>query len=309
MLTLVAAVRKAGLAAVLVAASFAAFPFHASAGPFTFVETRVHTRGPIDGGTSHADTKSQDSDTGASLVQSGFSQTGEWTASADAAAELGFLRGQNFARFPEFTAGDAFSEAMAQWGDLFTIDVAGHTGEEARFTAEAWVHGFVDITGGTDARVTTTARIGSGPTMSGPSVHVTPAGEFRSGTQADAVADGYFSFNEPFLIEGFITLGTPFQFVMSMLTEIGRFTAGMPGSGDIQMGNTITWNGITSVTVGGMPVPAGQYTFTSGSGLDYRQSFMNTTPPAPVPEPGTMLLVLGGMAGAGIRRRFAAKSR
>jgi hypothetical protein len=279
----------------------------AAAGPVTFVSTHARTRGPVST-PDHVDNHFKASDTGGLVVESSFSQAGANTASADAAAELGFLRGQTFVAFQPFADGDARAVSEAAWLDDFLVDMAGHTGEQALIQMSAWVHGFVDITGDALATVTVQAQTGS-LFQNGPGVIVNPFGEFRPGLPADPVADGHFTFNEPFLIETLITLGTPFRFGLTMVTETRQFTGFGAGSADIQMGSTITWNGITGLSIAGVPVDPNAYTFSSASGLDYRNSFLgrgpsDPDPPAPsVPEPLLSVLMGGGAALAGLRRR------
>ena len=54
------------------------------------------------------------------------------------------------------------------------------------------------------------------------------------------------------------------------------------------------------MTLGGASVS--DFDFTSLSGLDYRESFA-AVPPSPVPEPGSVFLVLTGLALLGLRAR------
>lgn len=59
-------------------------------------------------------------------------------------------------------------------------------------------------------------------------------------------------------------------------------------------GHTLYWGGITSLTVDGVELSG--YALTSASGADYRFST------APVPEPGTVALLLAGLATIGWRQ-------
>jgi len=231
-----------------------------------------------------------DSDTltdpgGQRVSVSGFAQKGPSTATADAVAELGSNRVQIFATYPSLINGDADGSAQSFWRDSFFIDVPGHTGEIAIFHGAAIVHGFVDAVGSAQSSVVVQAQMNGGE-IGRFQVVMDPTGV--TGSLPGGIA--MFDFQQPFV------LGTPFDFSVYLISSVHRFqtTFNGPdtsaGSGDVQFGNTVTWNGITEITLGGAPV--NNYTFNSGSGLDYRGSFAV----ASAPEPGAFLTVFAALA-------------
>lgn len=99
-----------------------------------------------------------------------------------------------------------------------------------------------------------------------------------------------------------VTADTPFTLIGSAL---GSVRAGMTenqvastGSSFVDFAQSVYWAGVNSVTlVDGTPV---DYTLTSASGTDYSGSL------APIPEPATWILMLGGAAAlTALRRRKA----
>jgi len=257
-----------------------AVPFAYAADPFiqTQIETNAQARASVNG-PSVTDNHGDNSETGALLVTSSFAQMPPSTASADAIASLGFLRAQAFGTFPSFVEGNASAMARSLWSDNFLVNIPGHTGELAQLTASALVDGFADVVGDGRARIIIGAM--RDQAIAGGTTEVF----LESGPQLGQLGP---TFNISF----FFTVGTPFQFTMSMQLDIDR-TGTDPGAADINFFNTVAWNGISSVTLGGTPVS--DFDFDSLSGLDYRESFAEV-PASPVPEPGSVFLVLAGLA-------------
>lgn len=257
-----------------------AAPLADAALPFvqTQVETSAQARADVNG-PSVTDTHAEGSDTAALLVSSSFAQMVPSTASADAIASLGFLRAQAFGTFPSFVEGSASAMARGFWSDNFVVDIPGHTGELAQLTASALVDGFADVVGDGRARIAIAAS--RDQSIAGGMTEVF----LESGPQLGQLGP-------TFQISFFFTVGTPFQFAMSMQLDVDRAGTG-PGAADINFFNTVVWNGISSVTLGGVSVS--DFGFSSLSGLDYRESFAEV-PPSPVPEPSSGFLVLAGLA-------------
>jgi hypothetical protein len=80
---------------------------------------------------------------------------------------------------------------------------------------------------------------------------------------------------------------------------------GEPGSvsGTMDLANTFSWAGITSVTVGGVPV-SDFSAVSADTGFDYAKAYAE---PGAVPEPTTWAMMIGGLglAGVAFRRRQA----
>jgi hypothetical protein len=249
-------------------------------------------------GPAVVDPNGASSDLGGLVSTSSFAQSGPATASADAAAALGFLRGQAFNTFPVNSGATlnnlASATAQASWSDSWTINIPGQIGQVAQFTALAFVDGFIDVVGDARAEVRVTA------TRNGISL----------GSTGDTfLADGPLDGNgqellDVMLISGSFVVGTPFQFAMTLGVTVDRNPGGDgTGSADVQFGDTVTWGGITGISLGGQTV--GAFDFASLSGLDFIDSFVSSEPPTGVPEPGCIGLVTAGLLGlATVRRRL-----
>jgi hypothetical protein len=263
--------------------------------PFTGVQTRADARFGMPGTGVH-DPHTAISETGASLVLSSFAQQGVSTASADAAADLGFLHAQAFATFPEFVLGDASATANASWIDSFTINVPGHTGELAQFHAIGLIDGFLDRTGDGSAGV----RIET-------FVNGANAGQLNATFDARGLKAAGFpllSLPTTIAISGSFIIGTPFEVRMGLSAGVGARTGDTPGSADSFFRDTVTWGGIDSIKLLGVEVE--DFSFLSLSGLDYTKAFVATEPPpAEVSEPSTTSLgfMLGVIAMGAFRYR------
>lgn len=99
-----------------------------------------------------------------------------------------------------------------------------------------------------------------------------------------------------------ITLGSPFELGIFARALAGNASAtgGAPyavSEATVDFSNTISWSGISSVTMNGTPVP---YTLSSTSGIDWTQPY------APVPVPAGIVLFgsgLVGLLGAALRKK------
>lgn len=105
-----------------------------------------------------------------------------------------------------------------------------------------------------------------------------------------------------------VTIGaqTP---VMLRLETFARASTGGFGSDtalwETDLGSTMTWRGISGMTVGGQQV-SDFSAFSSSSGFDYRKGIVDAVPPTPaIPEPQSWALLLAGFGvlGAAVRRR------
>lgn len=86
-----------------------------------------------------------------------------------------------------------------------------------------------------------------------------------------------------------VTLGTPFTLGLYAATWSGNSSGfGGASTASTDLLNTVTWQGISGVTLNGTPIA---YTVQSALGIDWAQPFA-----APVPEPRTALLALAGLA-------------
>jgi len=121
---------------------------------------------------------------------------------------------------------------------------------------------------------------------------------FTPGTVA-----GVYSFDMP------ITAGTSFQLMASLTAFVqSRTSSGIDGaSAHSNFGSTGTWGGISEVRLADGTIVS-DYGLAADSGFDWRRAYGSTTgaSPTPIPEPGTYLLMLAGLAVVG---RVAARRR
>lgn len=87
-------------------------------------------------------------------------------------------------------------------------------------------------------------------------------------------------------------------FVQLEAAAQAAYTGQRPGraSASFDLGHSLYWGGINSVTINGVPVP--DFSVSSASGTDYRNSL------APIPEPGALAMMLAGLGVLiGLQRR------
>jgi hypothetical protein len=101
-----------------------------------------------------------------------------------------------------------------------------------------------------------------------------------------------------------INLGQPFKLGVFADAASGPASSSAdprPNLGHVDFANTITWQGIAGVSVGGQAI---DYSLTAASGIDWSQPYV-----AAVPEPGSWALMAGGLTvGAWLCRRRAARA-
>lgn len=195
----------------------------------------------------------------------------------------------------------AFGSASAGWVDTFLIGSPLLNGQQGRVTFSFRVDGTLSGAGNEPV------SLDSNQTRATASLDVYTGGSFSSFRYERLnINTGQLASNStPFLNQTLtysvdFIFGTPFEFglrVISSTQSFGNYYYTANAKSDLS--HTATWGGFDSVTtVGGVPVPRGAYTFSSGSGADFTQAI--------VPEPGTSALLL--LAGAGtlgvvLRRR------
>lgn len=193
------------------------------------------------------------------------------------------------------SAGFAQAEATGGWTDMITLTPlnAADLGKSVTLSFGVAVSGTLQgIPSGNGY-----AQFGLTPylnDMAVPGQQFSVQGQGQFGFPYDQSLNQTVSFNVN------VILGTPFE-----LSLFARANVGVAGAGPdwfsestVDFGNTISWAGISGVSLAGSPVG---YNLSSASGIDWQQAY------APVPEPAEWLLMGAGLALLAGRRRSQAR--
>ena len=213
-----------------------------------------------------------------------------------------------------FSAGSMLvgAQAIAEYHDDVTITLVNDPDPNAPVTMEGFVflEGFAALeavaTGGIDPN-NVVARIGG--RLSGTNTSPTVFGAIKKATgEITPIAPGSFNildFNPiiNFSYDFFSGVPSPIflKLEMSGAAEYGDGSAATLSSGfaiasfEAHFGNTLRWGGITRVIDRRTGAEITDYRISAASGFDYTQTF-------PVPEPGSLVLLLVGVGGFTCRR-------
>lgn len=242
---------------------------------------------------------------GVTMAQgSAYAVAGQVNASSHGVAQMGKM-GLYATFFADNSYGFAQAESTAGWVDLITLIPVNPAdlGSTAVLTFGLHVEGIVQglPMGNSGVGIGVRPYVDDAPLPVQPEFSVNGQGQF--GFPFDAVVDTIALFS----VE--VTLGTEFE-----LGVFSRAVAGIAGAGGVpgtifssataDFANTITWAGISSLTVNGVPVG---YQANSASGIDWTRPF-GTPSDSTVPESGSLMLTAAGLAVLAFRRRRGARS-
>jgi len=219
-------------------------------------------------------------------------------ASASGQAVMGELKLSAHSRATP-AAGFAQAEATGGWMDVLTVTPlnAADIGKTAAFSFGMHVAGTLAGQLPGEYSFNSGAGLGIKPYIDGASLPPGPLSEYVVSGQGQYLYPYNQTVDQVVLFSGNITLGTPFA-----LGVFARALAGNSSSGSVytyndatvDFSNTITWAGISGVTLGGAAVA---YTLGSASGIDWSVPYA-----AAVPEPQAWLLMAAGLAGIAVAR-------
>jgi hypothetical protein len=199
-------------------------------------------------------------------------------------------------------AGFAQAEATGGWVDMLTLTPlnAADIGQTAQLSFLIRVEG--TLAGQADGTFSFNSGAGLGikPYVNDAGLPPGPGAEFFVGGQGQYNFPYNQTVNQLVSFTANITLGTAFE-----LGVFARAIAGNASSGSVytfneatvDFSNTLSWAGISSVTVAGNAVG---YTLSSASGVDWTQPYA-----APVPEPQAWMLWAAGLLAAAALRTHA----
>jgi len=195
----------------------------------------------------------------------------------------------------------AFPLAVATggWVDMLTFNPAdpAQIGQEASFSFVIDVGGTMSGQGANHS-YNSLVRFGLRPYKNDAFFAPGPESDFFVQGQGQQGFPYDHTVNQLVTLTTTVTLGTAFE-----LGVFARAWAGNASYGSVQafseatadFSNTITWAGISALTLNGNAVP---YTLASASGIDWTQPYV-----AAVPEPTTWALWACGLVGVAWRRR------
>lgn len=198
-------------------------------------------------------------------------------------------------------AGIAAGAVTGGWVDNLTLTPANPAdiGKTASFTFAIDVQGTLAGQGATDS-FNSRASLGIRPYVDDLSL-TDPVFQFLVGGQGQQFSPYNQTVNQIVSFSTDIVLGTPFELGIFARALAGNAsaTAGAPfaiSEATVDFSNTISWAGISSLTLNGNPVA---YSLSSASGIDWTQPYATA-----VPEPQTWALMLAGIGiVAGLRQR------
>ena len=223
-------------------------------------------------------------------------------AGAAASATPGLLRLSGSLQTPGADAGGGrFPVAIAQaaFGDMLTVDLAGHTGQQGFLLVDLHVGALLDASRAAGSAGLAVALTKDNQTLSralpgydsgtgnaGSTDQQWPAWAVASypvpGPVHDQLAvDETVTFSLP------VTFGTSFEMVVVGLSVAGARSRDGSALSTSDASHTIQWLGVHGLLVNGQQTTG--YTLTSGSGIDWTQA-------AAVPEPAAWALMAGGLA-------------
>lgn len=224
---------------------------------------------------------------------------------ADAAAQatLGQIKLSSGFRANSNLPGYTGGFANGGWVETLTLQPAqaAQLGQTAIFSFQLHITGNLDALpqGNSSTSLMLTAyRNDVSVNQIGGSGHLVIGGQGQGGFPYSQTVDQIESFSVP------VTLGTAFELGIFGLARSGAASRGPDwwSEASNDFAHTITWAGVSSVTVGGQAVA---YSLSSASGVDWSGAYT-----APVPEPAAAwLLALGACALLWHRRSLALQAR
>lgn len=244
----------------------------------------------------------------ASVARSASQDNGLAQAHASGQAAMGVLHLSSTLHTPGSSSGATFPVGIAQasFVDMMTANAPGLTGQSGFLLLPIHVSGVLDASGNAGSAGFTVAALKNDITLAAanPGYGVGTGNQVSTDRQQPTYAVASFPVpgplsehqvvNETVVFSVPVIFGTPFE-----LTLVGRSIAGTrsrDGGGDSSSDfeHTLQWLGASqAMLVDGTRV---NVTTSGASGIDWTEA-------APVPEPGTALLLLAGSAVLIVRRR------
>lgn len=268
--------------------------------------------------------QASDSDSGPNAASAAVG-VGPSVADAASFADHGVLRAYALNALDNGAVSVAHASARASWQDQITLSSPGLDGRTARVTLEFDLDGYLDPTGGAEAILSFVMEFAHPSFLRTVRQSITVA---YGGSQESALAppriqtglqSGEFVFQpgDPLFVTVLRTVelefpvGTALGVSARLEANTNRDLQGTfgPGSAEVNFFNTSTWQGVKSVSVRDpvsglfVPLSAGEFSFASAGGVDYRSAI--------VPEPGSALLLALGLTAtaAAVRRGRSAIGR
>jgi hypothetical protein len=189
--------------------------------------------------------------------------------------------------------GTNWGDARARFQDDITVFSDGMEGQSGLLTFLIEVDGTLSsdfLTPPIYEDFSSYALAGLTITQNGSSVYSSIQYDYATGATSGSFL------NTPIQVEVPFTFGT--AFTLSFTLRVVSQTTTLNGANSVSdLGHTLTWEGVSSVTAGGNPVT--DYTMASASGTNYL---------SPIPEPASAALVVAAGLLAGLRRSRRART-